>query len=152
MIYKLEDTQIVPASIAKTWEFFSQPLNLREITPPGFGFEVQGNPGKKIYQGQLIEYRVRPLFGIPMRWLTEITHVREQEYFCDEQRVGPYRIWHHEHFFEKAAGGTLMRDLVTYVLPFGLPGRIALPLVRARLRAVFDYRREAVLRIFGPAS
>lgn len=149
MIYRLEDTQIVPAPLEKTWDFFSQPLNLKEITPQGFGFEVLGNPEKKIYPGQLIEYRVRPLFGIPLRWLTEITHVRELEYFCDEQRAGPYRIWHHEHFFEKTRGGTLMRDIVTYVLPFGLAGRIARPLVQQRLRGVFEYRRKAVVRIFG---
>lgn len=150
MIYKLEDTQIVPASLKETWKFFSQPQNLKEITPPGFGFEVQGKPEKRIYPGMLIEYRVRPLLGIPLTWLTEITQVRDQEYFCDEQRAGPYRIWHHEHFFEAQGGKTTrMRDLVTYALPFGLAGRIALPIVRSKLRKIFEYRRDAVIRIFG---
>lgn len=149
MIYRIEETQIVPAALKKTWKFFSNPMNLREITPAALGFEVQGTPPKSIYPGLLIEYRVRPFPGFPVTWLSEITHVREQQYFCDEQRTGPYKIWHHEHFFEEADHGTRMRDVVTYMLPFGIAGRLALPVVRGKLRAIFDYRREAVVRIFG---
>lgn len=149
MIHRIDVEQEIPSPLEETWQFFSTPLNLKRITPPHLGFDVVTNPGTAIYEGLLIEYTVRPFLGIPMRWLSEITHVREGSYFCDEQRSGPYALWHHEHFFESRGGKTMMRDLVTYSLPFGTAGLIALPLVKRSLREIFEFRRQAVIQIFG---
>jgi ligand-binding SRPBCC domain-containing protein len=104
-----------------------------------------------IHPGMMIEYKVRPLFGIPVSWLTEITQVQEQRYFIDEQRIGPYRIWHHEHYFIPQPDGTvLMKDLITYVLPFSPLGDIVHPfLVQPQLKKIFTYRKEAVGKLFG---
>jgi ligand-binding SRPBCC domain-containing protein len=103
-----------------------------------------------MYPGLLIEYRVRPLWGIPVRWLTEVTHVVEPSLFVDEQRLGPYRLWHHQHRFRAVPGGVEMEDEVHYVLPGGPVGAAAHAcLVRRRLEEIFSYRRAAAERIFG---
>jgi len=132
------------------WSFFSDPRNLARITPPQLGFEVLSALPPRMHPGLMIQYRVRPLFRIPLTWLTEITQVHEPHYFVDEQRVGPYRIWHHEHHFEEASDGTVtMRDKVTYQLPFGSLGEIVHPfLVAPQLHRIFQFRDEAVRRIF----
>ena len=102
-----------------------------------------------MYEGLMIEYRVRPLLGIPMNWITEITHVKEHQFFVDEQRKGPYRIWHHEHHFETVDNGVLMSDIVSYELPYGILGKIAHPiLVQRKLNEIFDFRFEIVEEIF----
>lgn len=111
---------------------------------------VHGNVPEVMYPGLFIEYTVSPLLGIPMRWVTEITHVREGSYFVDEQRVGPYSIWHHEHFFERVPGGVKMTDVVHYQVPLGLLGRLVHPwLVRPKLEQIFSYRWAANERMFG---
>jgi ligand-binding SRPBCC domain-containing protein len=103
-----------------------------------------------MYPGMLIEYTVRPLFGLPVRWVTEITHVREHEYFVDEQRAGPYRFWHHEHHFRPVEGGVEVRDLVSYRLPLGPLGSLINRLaVRGRLAQIFEYRRRVLEDRFG---
>ncbi len=149
-IHTLERTQSVPASMETCWSFFSDPRNLARITPLELGFEVLSELPERMHPGLMIEYRVRPLFGIPLTWLTEITHVQEPFLFVDEQRVGPYRIWHHEHHFAKAGDGTVtMRDKVTYQLPLTPFSEIAHPiLVAPQLRRIFSYRDEAVRKIF----
>jgi ligand-binding SRPBCC domain-containing protein len=149
-IHTLERTQSVPASMETCWSFFSDPRNLARITPPELGFEVLSELPARMHPGLMIEYRVRPLFGIPLTWLTEITHVQEPDFFVDEQRVGPYRIWHHEHHFADAGDGTVtMRDKVTYQLPFGPLGEIVHPFIVApQLRRIFEFRDEAVRKIF----
>ena len=149
-IHTLEQTQTVTAGLEGCWNFFSDPRNLDRITPPELGFEVTSAPVPRIHPGLMIQYRVRPLFGIPLNWLSEITHVDEPHCFVDEQRIGPYRIWHHEHRFTDAGNGTvIVHDKVTYVLPFGLLGEIAHPLlVKPQLRRIFDFRNEAVRKIF----
>jgi len=143
----------VAATLETCWEFFSDPRNLARITPPEMGFEVISAPAPRIHPGLMIQYRVRPLFGIPLDWLSEITHVDAPRLFIDEQRVGPYRVWHHEHRFTDAGGGTtLMEDRVTYVLPFGFLGDLGHPLlVKPQLRRIFDFRNEAVRKIFPGA-
>jgi len=103
-------------SVDTAWRFFSDPRNLAAITPPQLGFELRSSPPPEIYPGLMIVYRVRPLVGIPVTWVTEITHVTRQDYFIDEQRSGPYRIWHHEHHFTEKAGGTLVSDQVKYAV------------------------------------
>ena len=150
-IHTLEQTQTVPGTLQDCWSFFSDPRNLTRITPPELGIEVLSDLPPRMHPGLMIQYRVRPLFGVPLTWLTEITQVDEPHSFVDEQRVGPYRIWHHEHRFADGGNGTvIMHDKVTYVLPFGPLGEIAHPLVvQPQLRRIFDFRTEAVKKIFS---
>jgi len=154
MIHLLKRRQVVPAGIAECWKFFSDPRNLAKITPPDLGFQVLGELPDEISEGMMVEYRVRPLLGIPMTWLTEITHVRGPHYFVDDQRVGPYALWHHEHeFAEMADGRTALIDRVHYVLPLSPFSEVIHPLVVApQLKTIFDYRVRAVEKIFGADS
>lgn len=152
--YQLQRTQHVHASIDAVWDFISAPSNLKRITPPYMGFEVTGGTGEgRMYPGMIITYQVKPLLGINMSWMTEITHVHEGRYFVDEQRQGPYALWHHQHHLEPVADGVLMRDIVTYVPPMGFVGAIANKLFIARqLNEIFDYREKAVLKYFPPVE
>ncbi|MBM3433072.1 MAG: SRPBCC family protein [Bacteroidetes bacterium] len=147
----LKRVQVLPISIEKAWDFFSDPANLATITPPGMGFHIlSDHRPTRMYAGQLIEYRVSPLLGIPMYWMTEITHVVEGKYFIDEQRFGPYTLWHHQHHFQEVAGGVEMTDIVHYKVPFGLLGALADRLfVRQKLKQIFDYRYQAVAQLFS---
>ncbi len=149
--YQLRETQKVPASINEVWDFISSPQNLKKITPPYVGFDVTSELLSPImYPGMMISYTVRPVLGIKMTWVTEITHVKEKEYFVDEQRIGPYAMWHHEHKIEAVEGGVLMTDIVSYQPPFGFLGAIANSLfIKKQLRGIFDYRREAMEKLFG---
>jgi ligand-binding SRPBCC domain-containing protein len=149
-IHVLEQSQDVPGTLTACWDFFSDPRNLARITPPELGFQVISSLPPRIHPGMMIQYRVRPLFGIPLTWLTEITHVDEPRSFIDEQRIGPYKIWHHEHTFIDSGNGVVtMRDKVTYVLPFGPLGDIVHPFIVApQLRRIFDFRTQAVSSIF----
>lgn len=149
-IHTLQKSQLLRATLAQCWDFFSDPRNLARITPPVLDFTVISELPGRIYPGLMIRYRVRPLLHLPVTWLTEITHVREPHYFADEQRTGPYRLWHHEHFFEKKdEHHTEVRDLVTYALPFGWIGDLAAHvMVQRQLRAIFAFREKAVAEIF----
>ena len=148
-MYVLERTQDLPVSLVDAWDFFSSPKNLAKITPKDLGFEVLGTVPEQMYEGLFIHYKVSPLFGIRMKWTTEITHVKEHRYFVDEQRIGPYRIWHHEHFFEETAEGVRMRDVVHYALPFGILGQLVHPwLVKPRLEEIFNFRFKAAVVLF----
>lgn len=149
LMYQLKRQQLVKTDMATCWDFFSSPGNLQKITPKYMGFDVLTEVPEKMYEGLMIEYRVRPLLGIPMNWITEITHVKEHQFFVDEQRKGPYRIWHHEHHFETVENGVLMSDIVSYELTFGILGKIAHPiLVQRKLNEIFDFRFEIVEEIF----
>ncbi len=150
MIHVLETSQIIHASIERAWDFFSDPRNLAKITPPELDFTILTALPERVYPGMIIEYRVRPLLRIPARWLTEITHVESGRFFVDEQRIGPYRIWHHEHHFQPLDGERIeMRDRVTYVLPFGPLGDLVHPfLVKPQLTKIFAYREKAVNELF----
>jgi len=150
-IHVLRRSQVVPASPEECWAFFSDPRNLEKITPPELAFQVRSELPPRVRAGLMISYRVCPLFGIPMDWLTEITHVEEPHSFVDEQRVGPYALWHHEHFFVELDGGrTEIRDVVHYVLPLGWLGNLAHPvLVAPQLEKIFAFREKAVAERFG---
>lgn len=145
-LYLLEREQFLPISKQGAWSFFSSPMNLPKITPDFLSFKVTSTFGmESMYPGQIITYIVKPLLGIPLRWATEISQVKEGEFFIDEQRFGPYRFWHHQHFFEEKDGGILMKDVVHYGMPFGFLGRIAHTLfVKRMLNHIFDYRITAV--------
>lgn len=149
MIYTLETIQTIPADLDSVWAYFATPRNLNEMTPPDMAFEFVRGGDEPMYAGQVIEYRVTIVPGVRVRWLTQITHVRERSYFIDEQRVGPYRLWVHEHRFEPVEGGVRMTDRVTYALPFGPLGILAhAAFVRRRLEAIFDFRRRKVMEVF----
>lgn len=154
-VFTLERTIRLPITLEEAWDFFSSPANLKEITPPHMGFDIKSSPTwlGKMYPGQIIAYTVRPLLGIPMYWLTEITHVREQAFFVDEQRVGPYSLWHHQHHFKAIPGGVEMSDVVHYRLPLGFLGRIAQALfVGKQLEGIFNYRTKVLEERFGRLS
>lgn len=140
-------------TIDQAWDFFSSPANLPKITPPNMKFEVICDLQPKVYAGMLSIYRLRPLFGIPITWVTEITHVNEPDVFIDEQRFGPYRMWHHQHFFREVEGGVEVEDIVHYALRFGVIGRaVAAGIVRRRLASLFAFRRKALDSAFASAS
>jgi len=148
--HRIRSSQFIPVPLEEAWDFFSDPRNLPRITPPWLSFEILSDPPERMYPGLMIEYRVRPLWGVPMGWLTEITHVLEPVLFVDEQRSGPYRLWHHQHRFRAVVGGVEMEDEVHYLLPGGPVGWVAQRLlVHRRLEEVFAYRRQAVERMFG---
>jgi ligand-binding SRPBCC domain-containing protein len=152
-MHQLKRTQFIKADIQTCWEFFSSPKNLKLITPPYMGFEVKVDLPEKMYEGLMIEYTVKPLLGIPMSWITEIKTVKENEFFVDEQRKGPYSIWHHEHHFKQVEGGVEMTDIVSYVIPLGILGKIAHPIiVRRKLEEIFAYRFQKVDEIFNGAT
>lgn len=149
-IHRLEATQVIPVTVAEAWSFFSDPRNLSRITPPDLDFRITSEVPTRMYEGMMITYTLRPLLGFPVRWATEITHVDEGVRFVDEQRVGPYAMWHHEHTFTPVAAGVEMRDVVHYTLPFGVLGDVAHALgVGSRVRSIFAYRRRALARRFG---
>jgi ligand-binding SRPBCC domain-containing protein len=150
--YHLKFEQKLPVPLAETWDFFTSPLNLAKITPPEMAFKVTSNfePGAKVYPGMIITYNVSPLLGIKMNWTTEITHVKEMEYFVDDQRSGPYKIWHHEHHFKEIKGGVLMTDILSYAVPFWFAGELANTFfVRNEIEKIFTYREKAVNEMFG---
>ncbi len=149
-MHNLETIQFVPSSLKETWAFFSNPRNLSTITPPDMGFKITGNCGDTIYDGMIISYKVKPLLGIPLTWVTEITHVKEGSYFVDEQRIGPYRLWHHQHHFKEINGGVEMVDIVNYALPLGFIGSLLNTLlVRKKLDDIFKFRKSIVEDLFG---
>lgn len=149
-MYQLKRTQFVRTDIKTCWDFFSRPENLKKITPSYMGFDIKMELPERMYEGLMIEYTVRPLLGIPMSWITEIKTVKENEFFVDEQRKGPYKIWHHEHHFKEVEGGVEMTDIVSYEIPLGFLGRIAHPLVvKGKLEEIFKYRFEQVELLFN---
>lgn len=144
-MHQLRRQQLVRTDLQTCWEFFSAPQNLAVITPDYMRFRVLTQQPPAIYEGLMIAYKVSPVLGIPLNWITEIKTVRDQTFFVDEQRKGPYRLWHHEHHFEAVEGGVLMTDIVSYTLPLGVIGRLAHRLfVKRQLEGIFDYRFRVI--------
>ncbi len=150
-VYSLKTVQKIPISLETAWDFFSKPDNLKEITPSNLGFNIiSKHHGKVMYAGQIIEYTVKPILGIPLYWMTEITHVDDKRFFVDEQRFGPYSMWHHQHHFKEIEGGVEMTDIVHYKMPLWFLGDIAnVILVKSQLRGIFNHRFVAVEQRFG---
>jgi len=141
-IYTFHRKQKLPISVEKAWEFLSNPANLKTITPKYMSFDILSGNEKPMYAGQIIQYIVTPILGIRTKWVTEITHVKKNEYFVDEQRFGPYALWHHKHFINEIEGGVEMEDIIDYKVPLGLLGQIAHPiLVKPKLEEIFAYRQ-----------
>jgi ligand-binding SRPBCC domain-containing protein len=150
-VYSIKTVQTIPANLDTAWDFFSSPANLKDITPDNLGFNIiSKHHGQKMYAGQIIEYKVSPVLGIPIYWMTEITQVVAQQYFIDEQRFGPYSLWHHQHHFREVENGVEMTDIVHYKLPLAFLGDIAHALfVKQQLQTIFDFRFKKVEELFG---
>jgi len=150
-LHRLETTQFLPMSSEKAWQFFSDPSKLPEITPPWLNLKPTSTLPSEMHPGLIVTYKVVPFPGVRVLWVTEITHVVEGQLFVDEQRSGPYRFWHHQHHFRPADGGTETRDVVHYALPLGVAGDLfGSATVRRKVEGIFEYRREALERLFGP--
>jgi len=146
--YKTE--QWLPISVDEAWNFFSTPLNLSRITPPELDFKILSDvTGKEIFEGMIIDYKVRPLLGIAVRWQTEICKVNRPGFFTDRQLKGPYKVWEHTHYFVEQAGGVMMTDIVDYALPFGIIGTLGHQLiVRKKIKEIFNFRRQTLEKLF----
>ncbi len=150
-VYHINQIQFLPVKLEQAWDFFCDPRNLEDITPAAMQFRILNisRPGR-IYEGQIIHYKIRILPFVWVNWLTEITKVNAGEYFIDDQRIGPYRLWHHQHHFKEVEGGVEMCDSVAYAIPYGWLGRLAHWLfVGKQLKAIFQYRRSVLERQFG---
>jgi len=149
--YQFKKTQEINSSIEKVWDFISNPKNLKKITPDYMGFDiVSENIPSKMYEGMIIAYKVSPVFGLKTTWVTEITNCKENKYFVDEQRVGPYKIWHHQHILESTKNGVLMTDIISYQPPFGVLGKLANAIIiKRKLKEIFDYRTVVIQEIFN---
>jgi ligand-binding SRPBCC domain-containing protein len=149
-IYRLETVQKLPISQKEAWDFLSDPKNLKRITPDYMGFEILSGAADKMYAGQIIQYLVTPVMNIPTKWVTEITHVDEGNYFVDEQRFGPYSLWHHKHFLKPIPNGVEMVDIIDYKIPLGILGQLVHPiLVAPKLKEIFEYRKQALIELYG---
>lgn len=150
MVHTLKTKQTLPISIDQAWEFLSSPKNLKTITPDYMSFDIISGADRDMYPGQIIQYIVTPILGIKTRWVTEITHVVDKQYFVDEQRFGPYALWHHKHFIKAVAGGVEMEDVIDYKLPFGWFGNLFHGLiVKPKLKEIFNYREKKLKELFG---
>ncbi len=149
--HSIKTVQKIPISLDEAWDFFSNPANLQAITPDNMGFKViSQHHGDTMYAGQIIEYTVKPVLGIPLYWMTEITQVKDKAYFIDEQRFGPYSLWHHQHHFKAIEGGVEMTDIIHYKNPGWFLGILANELfVKKQLQGIFDYRYKKTEELFG---
>ncbi len=152
--YQIKTEQRIPATMEQVWDFIRSPKNLKKITPEHMGFDViTKDVPDDMYPGMIIAYIVSPLLGIKMTWVTEITQVEEGKYFVDEQRVGPYKVWHHEHFIREENGEVVRTCKFTYVPPFGFIGAIANSiLIKKQLKSIFNFRFKAMEKEFGKSS
>jgi len=149
-IFKLKYSQKLPISLNEAWDFLSSPNNLELITPKSMDFNITDWDRKKAYTGQIIQYTVKPILGIKINWVTEITHIRAKEYFVDEQRFGPYTFWHHKHFIKEIEGGVIMEDVIHYKPPFGLIGVLLNFLfINSKLNSIFKHRELELIKTFG---
>jgi len=150
--YHLKFSQRIPVSINEAWDFFSSPANLAIITPEAMAFTITSTPEdeQEMYPGMIITYKVSPLAGIRLNWMTEITQLEPHKYFIDEQRFGPYKFWQHQHHFKALPGGVEIKDILTYGLPMGIFGKAANSLfVAGKLQQIFSYRKQKITEIFG---
>jgi ligand-binding SRPBCC domain-containing protein len=149
-MHQLKSVQRLPITLDEAWDFFSSPKNLKVMTPEELNLVPTSELPDRMYPGQFIEYKVKPVLGIPMTWVTEITHVKDREFFVDEQRVGPYKIWHHQHHFREIDGGVEMTDIIDYLLPLGPIGVITEWLfVGGKIKEIFEFRHKKLVELYG---
>lgn len=149
-MHRLKREQFLPIPLDQAWDFFATPRNLNEVTPEDMVFEITSELPDKMYEGLMITYRINPMFNIPVNWVTEITHIQEKVFFVDEQRQGPYHIWHHEHHFKAVEGGVLMTDLLYYDIGKSIFGWIAGKMfVHKKVAEIFNYRHKILESYFS---
>jgi ligand-binding SRPBCC domain-containing protein len=149
-VYRLHKKQNLPISVDQAWKFLSNPANLKTITPDYMSFDILSGADRPMFPGQIIQYIVTPVLGIKTKWVTEITHVMDKKYFVDEQRFGPYSLWHHKHFIKEIDGGVEMEDIIDYKIPLGWLGQLVHPiLVKPKLEEIFKYRTIKLEELFG---
>jgi ligand-binding SRPBCC domain-containing protein len=149
-IYTKQSVQNLPITLNEAWDFLSDPKNLKMITPEYMGFIIESGADRPMFPGQIIQYIVTPVLGIKTKWVTEITHVNDKHYFVDEQRFGPYALWHHKHFIKEIPGGVEMEDIIDYKVPMGWLGQLVHPIiVKPKLDEIFEYRRKKLIELFG---
>jgi len=149
-LYQLKVKQLLPMSLNEAWSFFSDPRNLSKLTPQWLNLKITSNLPHEMYEGMIISYKVHPILGVPINWITEITSVEEKKYFIDEQRFGPYKLWHHQHHFKEIDGGIEMEDIVSYALPFDPFSRLLNKLlVGKKVKKIFEFREEVLKKLFN---
>ena len=148
-LHRLRTVQQLPVPPEQVWDFFVSPKNLARVASPQLDFQMTNEPLDPLRPGSLLTYRLRPLFGVPLTWMTEIRHMEPPHYFVDEQRFGPYKLWHHQHDFRPIEGGTEVVDDLHYALPLSPLGELAHGLVRRRLEEIFAFRRQVLEAHFG---
>lgn len=149
-IYTFHRKQKLPITIETAWAFLSNPKNLKTITPDYMSFDILSGADRPMFAGQIIQYIVTPILGIKTKWVTEITQVDHQKYFVDEQRFGPYALWHHKHFIKEIDGGVEMEDIIDYKVPMGILGQLVHPiLVKPKLKEIFAYRQKKLIELYG---
>lgn len=150
MLQTIIQQQFLPISLEKAWDFFATPNNLNAVTPKELDFHILTDVPEKMYEGLMIAYTLKPMLQIPVHWVTEITHIKEHVYFVDEQRKGPYAIWHHEHHFEAQDGGVLMTDILHYDVGLSFLGWIAGKLfVHKKVKEIFAFRFQKLKETFN---
>jgi len=148
-MYQLKRTQFIKADLQTCWKYFSAPGNLHIITPDYVDFRVHTFVPENMYEGLIIKYTMKPILGIRLNWISEIKTIRDENYFVDEQRKGPYKMWHHEHHFKEVEGGVEMTDIISYLMPYGIIGKLAHWLfIRRKLKSIFDYRFRKAEELF----
>lgn len=146
---QLIQEQFIPLSLKEVWKFFATPKNLNSVTPDSLNFEIISELPEKMYEGLIIIYKIKPMLNISVNWVTEITHINEPFYFVDEQRKGPYKIWHHEHHFKEVEGGVIMTDILYYDIGKSIFGWIAGKLfVNKKVKEIFEYRYKSLENYF----
>jgi len=149
-IYQIKSKQVLSMTLDSSWNFFSDPRNLPKITPPWLNLKVTSDLPDKMYEGMIITYKVYPFAGIPSNWVTEITQVKEKNFFIDEQRFGPYKFWHHQHHFKQIDEGIEMEDIVTYALPLDPLSRpLSSLFVGKKIKEIFKFREEVLKKLFS---
>ncbi len=147
---RLKQEQFLPITLDKAWDFFATPKNLNEVTPEDMVFEITSELPDKMYEGLIITYKIKPMLNIPLNWCTEITHIKDHFFFVDEQRKGPYNIWHHEHHFKAVEGGVLMTDILHYDIGMSIFGWIAGQLfVHKKVKQIFKFRYKTLESYFN---
>ena len=148
--FQFSSVQYLNSDIKSVWEFASSPKNLKQITPDYMLFNITSENQDKMYPGMIISYQIAPILKLKLNWVTEITHVIENNFFVDEQKIGPYALWHHQHLFEVVDKRVKMTDILTYKLPFGFIGRLANTLfIEKQIKSIFEYRRIKMHQLFN---
>ncbi|MEY3882665.1 MAG: hypothetical protein RIQ94_3461 [Pseudomonadota bacterium] len=149
-IYQLYRQQTLTMTIQDAWSFFSSPYHLNDITPDFFHVTITSKVPEKIYAGLMISYQMKAVFGIPMSWLSEISHCNEPKRFVYEQRIGPFKFWSHEVCLTEQQNGILLEDIMFYAMPLGWLGQlINRALIADKLERIFDTRHAYLQNKFG---